>query len=265
MDEDLGGLLVLGKIAALKKTSGSRVVHEEIRGSVQFNEQTAEGQAGTLGVADGVSRLEGDIFDVRKRILDLVAGGAIVDVVSDAGLVGRVEDDQIHCTLTDTAPGTNGKRAAGKVLYHNLRVGFGMKGDSISKRDAVCGSGNEFPSERIARFHGLHRKISAHRFRNVVAILAALDALLRNVLYFGPAILKPDLHGAFGHVDFLGDSVSHLGRWGRVLLELEFQGDELFLRRPLALLILLLLSESALARRFTSRRRAGRCHGRGRG
>ena len=60
-------------------------------------------------------------------------------------------------------------------------------------------------------------------------------------------VLKPNLHGALRHVDILGDAFPHGGCRGRVLVKLDLQGDELILRGSLSLLILLLLSESALA------------------
>lgn len=64
-------------------------------------------------------------------------------------------------------------------------------------------------------------------------------------------ILKPDLDRAFGHVDILRDPLSHNSCGGRILVELRFQSHQLILRGPLALLVLLLLSEGAFARRST--------------
>ena len=62
-------------------------------------------------------------------------------------------------------------------------------------------------------------------------------------------ILKPNLNGAFSHVDFLGDSLAY-GRCGRwVLVEFHLEREELVLSCPLTLLVLLLLREGALPRR----------------
>ena len=78
-------------------------------------------------------------------------------------------------------------------------------------------------------------------------------------------VLEPDLHRAFRHVDLLGYSLSYV-RGGRgVLVELHLQGGQLVLRRPLALLVLLLLCQGALPRRSTGCRAVGRSRHGGRG
>lgn len=62
-------------------------------------------------------------------------------------------------------------------------------------------------------------------------------------------VLEPNLNRSFGHVDFLGDSLPN-GRGGcGVLVEFDFQSCQLVLSGSLALLVLLLLGEGALARR----------------
>jgi hypothetical protein len=47
------------------------------------------------------------MFDESKRIFDLVASRVVVYVVGDAGFIGRIEDDEIHCVLTDSTPRSN--------------------------------------------------------------------------------------------------------------------------------------------------------------
>ena len=62
-------------------------------------------------------------------------------------------------------------------------------------------------------------------------------------------VLEPDLDRPFGHVDLLGDSLADSGGGSRVLVEFQLQSGELVLGSPLSLLVLLLLSQGALARR----------------
>lgn len=61
--------------------------------------------------------------------------------------------------------------------------------------------------------------------------------------------MEPDLDGSLGHVDFGSDTLSRGGIRGRVLVELYLKSDELILSGSLSLLIFLLLSQGALARR----------------
>jgi hypothetical protein len=102
---------------------------------------------------------------------------------------------------------------------------FGRAGVSVEKHAAAiwCHSstiaGQEARSHGLARFHSLKRQVSSHRLRNVVAVVAVLDALLGNVLYlsapsrlsvfgqcrskpFAVPVLEPDLHRSLSHVDF---------------------------------------------------------------
>jgi len=64
-------------------------------------------------------------------------------------------------------------------------------------------------------------------------------------------VLEPDLDRSFSHVDIRGNTLSdHSGGCG-ILAELDLEGEQLILCSPLSLLILLLLSQCALARRST--------------
>ena len=71
-----------------------------------------------------------------------------------------------------------------------------------------------------------------------------------------PPVLKPDLNRPLRHINVLGNLLSHGGRRGGVLVEFLLQRDQLVLRGALALLVLLLLGQGALARR-AARRRGG--------
>lgn len=62
-------------------------------------------------------------------------------------------------------------------------------------------------------------------------------------------VLEPDLYRALGHVDLLGYSFASGSRGRSILVELYLESDELILSGALALLVLLLLCKSALARR----------------
>ena len=74
----------------------------------------------------------------------------------------------------------------------------------------------------------------------------------------GLPILEPDLNGTFSHVNFLRDSFSNCGGWGRVSTKFHFQSHQLILSSSLPLLISLLLCQSTFAGRLSS-------SGRGRG
>ena len=81
-------------------------------------------------------------------------------------------------------------------------------------------------------------------------------------------ILEPDLYRSLSHVDVCGDALPGSSSRRRVLVEFDLESDELILGCPLALVVLLLLGQSALARRATGRatrrgRRGIRCRRRG--
>lgn len=61
-------------------------------------------------------------------------------------------------------------------------------------------------------------------------------------------VLEPYLNGPLRHVDFLCDTLANGRSRGRVFVELDFQQAQLVLGGPLALLVLLLLSQGTLAR-----------------
>jgi hypothetical protein len=62
--------------------------------------------------------VEVDVLDVRKRVLDLVSGLVVVDVVRHGALVGRVKDDQVHGVLANTHPPADGEGAAVQMVDH---------------------------------------------------------------------------------------------------------------------------------------------------
>lgn len=63
----------------------------------------------------------------------------------------------------------------------------------------------------------------------------------------GLPVLEPDLNRPLGHVDLLSNAFSNPSGRGGILVEFHLQGVQLLLRRPLPLLVLLLLSKCALA------------------
>lgn len=65
----------------------------------------------------------------------------------------------------------------------------------------------------------------------------------------GLPILEPNLNRPLRHVDFISNAFADIGCGSRVLVELDFKGSKLVLGSTLALLVLLLLCQSALARR----------------
>ena len=64
----------------------------------------------------------------------------------------------------------------------------------------------------------------------------------------GLPVLEPNLNGPLRHVDFICNAFADIGCGSRVLVELDFEGSKLVLGSTLALLVLLLLCQSALAR-----------------
>lgn len=71
--------------------------------------------------------------------------------------------------------------------------------------------------------------------------------------WFDEPVLEPNLHRALRHVDLLRNPLTDLRSRSRVLVEFHLERHELVLRRPLALLVLLLLRQGRLARRPASR------------
>lgn len=118
MNENLRSLLVFGKVAALVETSGAGRVHEEVGRPRQLDDETARPLRSALGVAERIAIVQRDVLYERERILDLVPGGVVVDVVRDATFFGRVEDDEVHGTLADSTPRADAQRAASKVVNH---------------------------------------------------------------------------------------------------------------------------------------------------
>lgn len=109
------GLLVFGEIAALEESCGLRSrVHEEERRVKKLDRDAAE--VITLAV------VKENVFDVSKRILDLVPSLLIVDVVGHGALVWRVKDDEVHSVLTNSRPLADGERTASKMMDHCTKI-----------------------------------------------------------------------------------------------------------------------------------------------
>ena len=116
MDHHLRGLLLLGKVAALREASIARRLHEKVRRAVQFHQQALRPRGDPVKVGHWLRILQGNILDIRKRKFDFVTGGIIIDIVCQAGFVRCVEDDQIHCILAYSTPGPYAQRFAGEVM-----------------------------------------------------------------------------------------------------------------------------------------------------
>lgn len=77
-------------------------------------------------------------------------------------------------------------------------------------------------------------------------------------------VLEPDLNRPLSHVDFIGNSFTDSGGRCGVVVEFHLQSCQLILGGALSLLVLLLLSESALARGSSRSRVTTVRRGRGR-
>lgn len=119
---DLACLLLLGEITALVEASGVGGIHVEEWRTVKFHHQTPRSRRSAIRPGIRVSGFQSDVLDVRERILDFVTSGIVVDIVGHAGLVGRVEDDQVHGILANAPPGTDREGAAGKMRNDCNRI-----------------------------------------------------------------------------------------------------------------------------------------------
>ena len=52
-----------------------------------------------LGSPWGLPIFQCDVFNIREWILNLISSRVIADIVSQAGFVGCIEDNQIHSIL----------------------------------------------------------------------------------------------------------------------------------------------------------------------
>ncbi len=104
MDEHLRCLLIFGEITTLIEAAGAGRIHEKVGRPVEFNDQAAGSRRDAAVARIGLSRLQTDAFDKGKGEFDLVACGIIIDVICDAGFVGRIKDDEIHGILSDATP-----------------------------------------------------------------------------------------------------------------------------------------------------------------
>lgn len=154
-----------------------------------------------------------------------------------------------------------------KLTSLALRARFGSQHHivAISRKTSRTVT-HETTRKSFPSFHRLHGQILTHTIGNCIAVLSGFNALLRQMLYLRSSrrklemyfllkernhqpILKPYLNRTLCHVDFLGNAFTYNCCWGGVFVELGFQGHELFLRRSLTFLVLLLLCERALPRR----------------
>jgi hypothetical protein len=136
MDENLGGLLMLGEVATLVESPpGTGRVHVEVGGAAQLHDETR----GPCVRFVALPILQGDVLDVAERELDLVARRFVVDVIGHARLLAeRIEDEQIHCVLADSAPGADAQRPTVKVLdgfEKHVSRGLGRRGAGGGGRD----------------------------------------------------------------------------------------------------------------------------------
>jgi hypothetical protein len=109
-------LLILSKVSALVKATRSRRVHEEIWWARKLDNKTTRSQRSTFSVRCWVAVVQCDILDEREWVLDLVTGRVVVDVVRNTALLGRVKDDEVHGTLTNSAPRANAQGAAREMV-----------------------------------------------------------------------------------------------------------------------------------------------------
>jgi hypothetical protein len=85
----------------------------------------------------------------------------------------------------------------------------------------------------------------------------ALVKISRRITFVYVPVLEPNLHRSLRHADVLGNTLTDESGGSGVLVEFDFESDELVLGRTLTLLVLLLLCERALARRPPGRRSCG--------
>lgn len=116
MSEDAASLLVFSEIAALVEATTAGSIHVELGRAVELDDQGTHLLRCTLSSRVHVTLDEVDVPDPRKRVFDLVASSVVVNVVSDTSLFRRVENDQVHLTLANTAPCTDRQGAAVEVL-----------------------------------------------------------------------------------------------------------------------------------------------------
>ena len=104
VNEAVGCLLVLGEVTALVEATRSRRVHEEVWRARQLNDKSTRSLCSTLSIGCRITIVQGDILDECKWVFDLVASRVVVDVVRNATLLWRVEDDEVHGTLANSPP-----------------------------------------------------------------------------------------------------------------------------------------------------------------
>jgi hypothetical protein len=116
MGQDVRGLLVLREVSALEESARAGGVHEEVRRSVQLNDETTRARRRASGGWNGFTRLQLYALDEGERKFDLVASRIVVDIIGDTCLIRRIEDDEVHGILTDSAPGSDAQGATSEVM-----------------------------------------------------------------------------------------------------------------------------------------------------
>lgn len=115
MNHDLTSLLLLGEITALVESSGVRRVHVKVRRAVQLHNKTTWSRWFPIRPRARIPSFQGDVLDIGKRILDLIAGSIVVDIVSHACLIRGIENDQVHGVLSNAPPAADSQGTTGEV------------------------------------------------------------------------------------------------------------------------------------------------------
>ena len=142
--------------------------------------------------------LKCDILDVREWVFDLVTGRIVVDVVGQTRFIRGIENDKVHGILSNSAPGANAQRLAGKVMddYYkvrnrnhpgatNLLTDFAWIGRLCIHQRSIAvrihrswAATEEISGQWLPRFHSLNHEVLAHRLWDGITVLARFNTLL---------------------------------------------------------------------------------------
>lgn len=212
MDHDLAGLLVLCEITTLVEATAAGAVHVELGGTNQFDHQSAQSLRSALSSGCDLTLDKVYVLNPSEGVFNLVASRVVVDVVCNTSLLGRVEDNQVHLALADSAPGTDREGATCKVLDDYTGVSSGhMRNNTMLKLTnfsgacigveahgagsvavAITAGAHEVREEALSRLKRLHCEMAAHRLGNALAVLTVLNALSCNVLNLGTSAMILD-------------------------------------------------------------------------
>lgn len=137
MDHDLARLLLLGEITTLVEPPGVGRIHVEHRWAVKLHYQSTRPRWLTVRPGVGVSSLQGDVLDVCEWVFDLITSRVVVDIVCHAGLVGRVENNQVHRVLSNAPPATDCQRSTSEMRDDDFARRIGLV--SVHARAWVSG------------------------------------------------------------------------------------------------------------------------------